>query len=127
MITVKMLSGLAAKTIFRRRVTARIRRLVRKQGRAGFWEKVSRPADGVPHKHPDGQGGPDHMVLDTNTVDGRLVRLSANSSPFYKSEVVASIEIDGELVYMRTKGGGVEMMVNPLSWFQVIDEMEGKP
>lgn len=32
----------------------------------------------------------------------------------------------GELVYMRTKGGGVEMMKDPASWFRVIDEMEGE-
>lgn len=39
---------------------------------------------------------------------------------------MASAEVGGELVYMRTKGSGVEMMTDPVSWFRVIDEMEGR-
>lgn len=126
-MTAKLLSGLAARAMFRRTVAGRIRRLVRMRGREGFHEMVLRPKGGVPAKYHDDRGGPDHMVLDVRTIDGHTVRLSANSSPFYRSEVVASVELDGELVYMRTKGGGVELMGDPASWFRVIDEMEGKP
>lgn len=126
MIAAKLLSGLAARATFRRGVTARVRRLVRICGREGYHEKVSRPKGGVPAKYHDDKGGPDHMVLDALTGDGRPVRLSANSSPLYKSEVVASVELGGKLLYMRTHGGGVELMEDPASWFWVIDEMEGK-
>ncbi len=65
------------------------------------------------------------MVLEVQTIGGHTVRLSANSSPFYRSEVVAAVELDGKLVYMRTKGGGVELMEDTASWFWVIDEIEG--
>ncbi len=126
MISAKMLSGLVARVKFRRTVDARVRRLVTARGREGWYEKVSRPPGGVPPKYPDGKGGPDHMVLDAVSAGGHRVRLSANSNPFYKSEVVASVELDGNLVYMRTQGGGVEMMADPVSWFRAIDEMEGK-
>ncbi len=127
MISVKMLSGLAARTAFRRRVASRVRKLALSRGRDGDHEKVTRPANGVPHKWSDGRGGPDHKVLDITLAAGRRARLSANSSPVYRSEVIASVELDGELVYMRTKGGGVELMADPASWFRVIDEIEGKP
>lgn len=125
MIAAKLLSGLVARATFRRSVTARVRRLVRKRGREGHFEKVSRPPGGVPPKYPDGRGGTDHFVLDASTGDGCPVRLSANMRPFYRSEVLASVEVDGELVYMRTKGGGVETMADSATWFRVIDEMEG--
>lgn len=120
----KLLSGLAARAAFRRRVTTRIRSLVRKRGRDGYFEKVLRPPGGVPHKYSDGKGGPDHFVLDTKTDDGCTVRLSANMHPLWRSEVLASVELNGELVYMSTEGGGVELMKDPVSWFHVIDEME---
>ena len=38
---------------------------------------------------------------------------------------MAAVELDGKLVYMRTKGGGVELMEDTASWFWVIDEIEG--
>lgn len=124
MIAAKLLSGLAARATFRRTVADRVRRMVRMRGRDGYHEMVLRPKGGVPAKYHDNKGGPDHMVLEVRTIDGHMVRLSANSRPFYKSEVVASVEMDDELVYMKTKGGGVEMMADPVLWFRVIDEME---
>ena len=124
MTTAKLLSGLAAKAMFRRKITPRIRRLVLECGNQAYHVKVLRPKNGVPAKYHDNKGGPDHMVLDTVTNDGCPVHLSANAYPVYRSEVVASVELDGELVYMKTKGGGVELMEDPVSWFWVIDEME---
>lgn len=121
----KLLSGLVARRAFRRKVASRVRRLVRDRGRDGFHEQVTRPEAGVPGR-AGGDGGPNHYVLDA-VVGGCPVHLSANMIPVYGHEVIASVEVDGELVYMVTQGGGVELMDDPVSWFHVIDEMEKKP
>lgn len=118
----RLLSGLFARRTFNSKVTAQVRKLVLKHGRDGAHEKAIRPKGGLRSRYSDGHGGPDHRILD-DIVDKHQVRLSANAVPFYQEEVVASVEFDGELVFMKTHGGGVELMVDPTSWYQVIDEM----
>ena len=125
MIAAKLLSGLAARATFRRRVTARVRKLVRSRGQCGRSEMVIRPPNGLSGDHFSGRGGPDHRVLDA-TLRGQPVRLAANMRLVYKEEVAASVVVAGRLVYMRTHGGGVELIEDPTSWFWVIDEMERK-